>query len=57
VKTYINGLLDMKTIIQNERKVGGAVEAELIKLRTGEEYSLPVKNIPYRSLQELIQME
>lgn len=42
MKTYINGLLDMKTIIANERKVGGAVEAEFIRLRTGEVYSFPV---------------
>lgn len=40
--TYINGLLEMSTIIQNERKIGGAVEAELIRLRSGEEYTSPV---------------
>lgn len=42
MKTYINGLQDMKTIILNERKIGGAVEAEFIRLRTGEVYSFPV---------------
>jgi hypothetical protein len=42
VKTYINGLQDIHTIILNERKVGGAVEAEFIRLRTGEEFISPV---------------
>jgi uncharacterized protein YerC len=38
----INGYLDMHTVVLNERKLGGAIEAERIKLRTGEEYSRPV---------------
>jgi hypothetical protein len=38
----INGLSDMYTIIQNERKIGGVIEAESIKLRSGEEFVCPV---------------
>ncbi|MED5072591.1 hypothetical protein P9857_00640 [Anoxybacillus geothermalis] len=34
----MNGLRDMKAILANERKVGGAVEAALLRLRSGEEY-------------------
>ncbi|GAB7388872.1 hypothetical protein BSNK01_27100 [Bacillaceae bacterium] len=41
--TYqVNGLTDMHTILANERKVGGAIEAEKIRLRSGEEYAYPV---------------
>lgn len=42
MKTYINGMQDINTIIRNERKLGGAVEAEFIRLRTGEEFGSPV---------------
>lgn len=38
----INGLTDIYTILCNERKVGGVVEAEMIRLRSGEEYTNPV---------------
>ncbi|TPG82497.1 hypothetical protein EEL32_19200 [Brevibacillus laterosporus] len=34
----INGYTDMYTVVSNERKIGGAVEADTIKLRSGEEY-------------------
>lgn len=40
--TFINGLQDIHTVIRNERKVGGAVEAERIRLCSGEEYAYPV---------------
>ncbi|AJY75766.1 hypothetical protein VN24_15915 [Paenibacillus beijingensis] len=40
--TSINGLQDIHTVIRNERKVGGAVEAERIRLCSGEEYAYPV---------------
>lgn len=35
----INGYTDMYTVISNERKIGGAVEAATIRLRSGEEFS------------------
>lgn len=38
MRYQINGYTDMYTVIANERKVGGAVEASLIRLRTGEEF-------------------
>jgi hypothetical protein len=38
----VNGFTDMYTVLSNERKIGGAIEAEQIRLRTGEEYSNPV---------------
>lgn len=34
----VNGLKDIYTIVSNERKLGGAVEAEWIRLRTGEQF-------------------
>lgn len=34
----INGLKDMHTILSNERKVGGVIEADNIRLKNGEEY-------------------
>ncbi|MED4974232.1 hypothetical protein RA955_07340 [Geobacillus proteiniphilus] len=36
--TPMNGLRDMKAILANERKVGGAVEAVFLRLCTGEKY-------------------
>ncbi|MBO8165198.1 MAG: hypothetical protein H0Z34_16055 [Brevibacillus sp.] len=38
MRYQINGYTDMYTVIANERKVGGAVEAGLVRLRSGEEY-------------------
>ncbi|MCQ6281962.1 hypothetical protein [Bacillus sp. EB600] len=35
----VNGLNDIYTIIQNERKLGSAIEAESIRLRSGEEFA------------------
>lgn len=35
----INGYTDMYTVISNERKIGGAVEAAKIRLRSGEEFT------------------
>ena len=34
----VNGLKDIHTVLSNERKLGGVVEAEFLRLRTGEEY-------------------
>lgn len=38
----VRGYSDMYTILSNERKLGGAIEALSIKLRNGEEYMNPV---------------
>ncbi|WP_421617602.1 hypothetical protein ACAF76_005345 [Brevibacillus sp. TJ4] len=35
----INGYTDMYTVIANERKIGGAIEAGTIRLRTGEVFA------------------
>ncbi|WP_209122739.1 hypothetical protein [Alkalihalobacillus sp. BA299] len=44
----INGFHDFYTILSNERKIGGVIEAENIKLRTGEVFDYPVfTNIDY----------
>lgn len=41
--TYtINGFIDIHSILVNERKLGGVIEANGITLRTGEEYNHPV---------------
>lgn len=41
--TYkINGFIDIHSILTNERKIGGVIEASMIRLRTGEEYNNPV---------------
>lgn len=42
MRGQVNGLTDIHTLLANERKVGGAIEAKSIRLRTGEEYELPV---------------
>jgi hypothetical protein len=39
MRYQINGYTDMYTVIANERKVGGAIEAGSIRLRTGEVYA------------------
>ena len=37
--TYeINGLKDIHTLLINERKIGGVIEATMLRLRTGEVY-------------------
>lgn len=38
----LHGLNDIYTVIINKRKIGGAAEADFIRLRSGEEYSNPV---------------
>ncbi|SFJ53758.1 hypothetical protein [Thermoflavimicrobium dichotomicum] len=38
----INGFADIYTILSNERRVGGAIEAESIQLRSGEVFKHPV---------------
>ncbi|WP_227939569.1 hypothetical protein [Alkalihalobacillus deserti] len=44
----INGFQDFYTVLSNERKIGGVIEAENIKLRTGEVFHSPVfTNIDY----------
>lgn len=44
----INGFQDIHTLLTNERKIGGAIEAEQIKLRSGEVYNYPVfTNVDY----------
>lgn len=41
--TYkINGYIDIHSILTNERKIGGVIEASSISLRTDEEYNNPV---------------
>ncbi|MEC1773680.1 hypothetical protein [Schinkia azotoformans] len=41
--TYkINGFIDIHSILTNERKLGGVIEASVIRLRTDEEYNNPV---------------
>ncbi|MCS1350084.1 hypothetical protein [Mechercharimyces sp. CAU 1602] len=35
----VHGLIDMSTILQHRRKLGGAIEAESVRLRTGESFS------------------
>ncbi|RNB80629.1 hypothetical protein EDM59_25260 [Brevibacillus nitrificans] len=39
MRYQINGYTDMYTVIANERKIGGAIEASSIRLRTGEVYA------------------
>lgn len=34
----INGLKDIHKLLVNERKIGGVIEVNLLRLRTGEEY-------------------
>lgn len=34
----INGLVDMHTVLSNERKFGGAIEVGYIRLRSGEQF-------------------
>ena len=38
----VNGLTDIYTVIANERKLGGVIEAEFIRLRSGEQFPLCV---------------
>ncbi|SEN73042.1 hypothetical protein [Lihuaxuella thermophila] len=38
----VNGLTDIYTILANERRVGGAIEAESIRLSSGEVFKNPV---------------
>ncbi len=38
----VNGFTDMHTLLTNERKIGGAIEASRIRLSTGEEFTYPV---------------
>ena len=38
----INGLKDIYKLLMNERKVGGVIEANALRLRTGEVYQNPV---------------
>lgn len=42
MKYDINGLADMHMILSNERRIGGAIEAESIRLRSGEVFNRPV---------------
>lgn len=39
MRYQINGYTDMYTVIANERKIGGAIEADTIRLRSGEVYA------------------
>ncbi|MCF6137243.1 hypothetical protein [Pseudalkalibacillus berkeleyi] len=44
----VNGFTDMYTLLSNERKIGGAIEASRIRLSTGEEFTYPViTNVDY----------
>lgn len=38
----INGLRDIYTVLANERRIGGAIEAQSIRLSTGEVFNNPV---------------
>lgn len=38
MSNQVNGLKDIYTILSNERKLGGVIEAKFIRLRSGEEY-------------------
>jgi hypothetical protein len=38
MRYQINGYTDIYTVLSNERKIGGAIEVSLIRLRSGEEY-------------------
>jgi hypothetical protein len=42
MRYQIKGLSDICTVLLNQRNLGGALEAESIRLRTGEEYQYPV---------------
>jgi hypothetical protein len=42
MRYQVNGLTDIHTVMVNERKIGGAIEAEKIRLRSGEEFVCPV---------------
>ncbi|UTR11687.1 hypothetical protein MM300_05080 [Evansella sp. LMS18] len=45
---FINGYKDFYTVIENERKIGGVIEAEEVQLKNGEIYKNPVfTNIDY----------
>ncbi|MFY0542666.1 hypothetical protein [Brevibacillus sp. H7] len=39
MRYQINGYTDMYTVLANERKIGGAIEAGMIRLRSGEEFA------------------
>ncbi|EJL43217.1 MULTISPECIES: hypothetical protein [Brevibacillus] len=39
MRYQINGYTDMYTVIANERKIGGAIEAAQVRLRTGEVFT------------------
>jgi hypothetical protein len=44
----INGFHDFYTVLSNERKIGGVIEAETVKLRSGEVFNSPVfTNVDY----------
>jgi hypothetical protein len=42
MRYQINGLTDICTVLSNERKVGGAIEVESIRLRSGETFECAV---------------
>lgn len=41
-KMTVHALKDIQTVLTNKRKVGGAIEAKSIRLRSGEEFLNPV---------------
>ncbi|MDQ0207855.1 hypothetical protein [Alkalicoccobacillus murimartini] len=41
-KMSVHALKDINTVLMNKRKVGGAIEAKSIRLRSGEEFLYPV---------------
>ncbi|MEY8749627.1 hypothetical protein ACTHQ4_16170 [Alkalicoccobacillus gibsonii] len=41
-KVTVHALKDIHTVLTNKRKVGGAIEAKSIRLRSGEEFQNPV---------------
>ena len=43
----INGLKDIHKLLMNERKIGGVIEVNTLRLRTGEVYPAR-RNHPYR---------
>ena len=42
MKGHLNGIADIRAVIENERMLCGAVECKKIRLRSGEEFANPV---------------
>lgn len=42
MRYHLNGLTDIYMVLSNERKIGGVIEAEYIRLRNGEQFARAV---------------